>query len=391
VTAAPVQQAAAVVPGALPRKRNATEPVVVRVGSGRGVARPELGLGGAGLVALPEADAARLRPLGLAHLRADLRLDQAGWEEALDRAVANARAVDVPLELALFLPEDARTALRGLAGRASAVRPRVASWLLFRAGEATTAEGDAALARQALAGVEGGARFGGGTDGHFAELNRHRSSARGLDRVVFALNPQVHAFDDATIVENVGSLRPVAETLRGFAGGATLGISPVTLRYRVDPRPLSSRVPGERPFTDDPRQSTPFAAGWMLAFLAAAAEAGFASLTLFELLGPRGVMEAGVGFPVLRALADVAALPGGFVVPSRSRRPERVQALVLRANGRWRIFLANVTADPHPVRVEGLSGRVRRAALGDGSPGDESGLEVELAPREVARLDVESD
>jgi hypothetical protein len=390
VTAAPLRQAAAVVPGALPRKRNATEPVVVRVGSGRGVARPELGLGGAGLVALREADAARLRPLGLAHLRADLRLDEPGWEEALDRAVANARAVDAPLELALFLPDDPRPALRGLAGRASALRPRVASWLLFRAGEATTAEGDAALAREALAGVDAGARFGGGTDGHFAEINRHRSSARGLDRVVFALNPQVHAVDDATIVENVGSLRSVAETMRGFAAGATLGISPVTLRYRVDPRPVSSRVPGERPFTDDPRQATPFAAGWMLAFLGAAAEAGFASLTFFELLGPRGVMEAGAAFPVLHALGDVASLPGGFVLPARSRRPERVQALAMRSNGRLRVFLANVTGDPHPVRVEGLTGRARRAAPGDASPGAESGPEIELAPHEVARLDVES-
>ncbi len=55
-----------------------------------------------------------------------------------------------------------------------------------------------------------------------------------------------------------------------------------------------------------------------------------------------------------------------------------------------RLFLANVTAEPHPVRVEGLSGRVRRAALGDAPPGGESELELELAPHEVVRLDVET-
>jgi hypothetical protein len=266
----------------------------------------------------------------------------------------------------------------------------VASWLLFRSRGATTAEGDVAFAREALAGVDAGARFGGGTDGHFAEVNRHRASARGVDRLVFALNPQVHAVDDATVLENVGSLHSVAETMRGFAGGATLGISPVTLRYRRDPRPLSSRVPGERPFTDDPRQATSFAAGWTLAFLAAAAEAGFASLTFFELLGPRGVMDAGEAFPVLHALADVACLPGGFVLPARSRRPERVRAVVLRSNGRLRVFLANVTGETHPVRVDGLPGRARRAALGDPSPGAASGLEIELAPHEIARLDLEA-
>ncbi|HSD27005.1 MAG TPA: hypothetical protein VLL75_06845, partial [Vicinamibacteria bacterium] len=330
--------------------------------------------------------ASRLRRLRLAHLRADLRLEKAGWEESLDRAVANAAALDAPLELALFLPDDPRAALRGLAGRASALRPRVASWLLFRAADAATADGDVALARETLAGVDPSARFGGGTDRHFADLNRRRSSASGLDRVVYALTPQVHAFDDSTIFENVASLSSVAETMRRFAGGAALGISPVTLRARVDRRPASSRDPGEPPFTDDPRQRTPFAAGWMLLFLAVAAEAGFESLTFFELLGPRGVMEAGQAFPVFHALADVAAVPAAFVLPTRSRRPERVQAAALRSVDGVRLFLANVTADLHPVRVEGLAGRARRAALGEAS-GSDAGFEIELAPHEVARLD----
>jgi hypothetical protein len=390
VTAAPVRQAAAAVPGALPKKRNSTEPVVVRVGSGKGVALPALGLGGAGLVALPPGGAERLRPLRLAHLRADLRLEAAGWEGALERAVANARALDVPLELALFLPDDPRGALRDLAASAAQLRPRVASWLVFRAADGTTREGDAVLARAALGGVDAAARFGGGTDGPLADLNRRRVAARGLDRLAFALNPQVHAFDDATLVENVGSLRALADTVRGFAGGAALAISPVTLRARVDPRPLSSRDPSGPPLTDDPRQAAPFAAAWTLAFLAAAAEAGFASLTFFELLGPRGVMDEEKAFPVLHALADVAAVRDGFVLPSRSRRPERVQVLALRAPGLVRLFLANVTAEAHPVRVDGIPGRLVRAPLGDPGPGEAVEGEVELAPHEVARIDVES-
>jgi hypothetical protein len=391
VTAEPVRQAAAAVPGALPKKRNSTEPVVVRVGAGPGVARPAIGLGGAGLAALSAAQAERLLPLRLAHARADLRLESTGWEAALERAVANAGALDVPLELALFLPDDPRGALRDLAARASALRARVGSWLVFRASDATTAQGDAALARATLAAVSPDARFGGGTDGHFAELNRRRVAARGLDRLVFALNPQVHAFDDATILESVSSLRALADSMRGFAGGASLAISPITLRARQDPRPLASRDPSEPPFTDDPRQATPFAAAWTLAFLAAAAEAGYASLTFFELMGPRGVMDEEKALPVLHALADVATLEGAFILPSRSRRPERVQVLALRSPGHARVFLANVTADPHPVRIDGLAGRLVRAPLGGTAPGDEVEGEIALAPHEVARLDVSPD
>jgi hypothetical protein len=388
VTSEPVQEAAATVPGALPKKRNSTEPVIVRVGKTGGFTRPALGLGGAGLGPLGAADAARLRSIRLDHVRADLRLGEPGWVACLERANADARAIDASLELALFLPDDPRQVLRDLAGRAAELRPRVACWLLF-APDGTTADGVAALAREALAGAFPAALFGGGTDGHFAQLNRQRPSRRGLDRLVFGLVPQVHAFDDATMVENLGSLRSMADTARGFAGGVPLGISPITLRARADPRPASSCDPGEPPLTDDPRQATPFAAAWTLGFLAAAAEAGFDALTFFELSGARGVTQAGEAFPVLHALADVLALQGAAVLPARSRRPERVQALALRSGTHVRLFLANVTADPHPARIEGLPGNACRTALGQASPGEEVGAEVELAPHEIARLDLE--
>jgi D-apionolactonase len=387
VTSEPVREAAATVPGALPKKRNSTEPVVVRVGKTAGFTRPALGLGGAGLGQVGAAEAECLRSIGLDHVRADLHLTAPGWEARLEGASADARAIGAPLELALFLPDDPTAALRALAGCAAALRPRVACWLLF-ASDGTTVDGLAALAREALAGVCPAALFGGGTDGHFAELNRRRPSRRGLDRLVFALLPQVHAFDDATMVENLGSLRPIAETARGFAAGVPLGISPVTLRPRAEPRRASPCDPGP-PLTDDPRQATPFAAAWTLGFLAAAAEAGFDALTFFELSGPRGVTESGLAFPVLHALADVAALPGALVLPARSRRPERVRALALRSGTHARLFLANVTAEPHPVRVEGLAGRACRASLGQASPGEEVEGEVELAPHEIARLDLE--
>jgi hypothetical protein len=389
VTTEPVREAAATVPGALPKKRNSAEPVIVRVDPARSVALPAIGLGGAGFAELNGADLGRLRPLRLAHVRADLHLESPGWAASLARAAANARALDVPLEAALFLPDDPRAALRDLAGRAGSLRSRVASWLLFRASDGLTADGSAALAREALQAVDPGARFGGGTDRSFVELNRRPPSRdEGLDLLVFALNPQVHAFDDATLVENLATPRWIADTARAFAGGTPLGISPVTLRPREDPRPASSREAGERPLTDDPRQSTAFAAAWTLGFVAAAADAGFASLTLFELVGPRGVTQEGEAFPVLRALADLAARPGAAALHACSRRPERVQALALGSREGVRLFLANVTLEPHPVRVEGLSGRVRRAALGDAAPDGEGALELELLPHEVVRLDV---
>jgi hypothetical protein len=382
----PVEQAAASVPGAFPRKRNSIEPVVLTVTPVEGLRPPAIGLAGAGQVALGQPELERLRPLRLAYLRADLPLDAADWSAQLERAAENAARLGVPLELAVFLPRDAQDALAALQARTAALRPKVASWLVYGA-DHVTAEGHVPLARAALAAVSPGALFGGGSDVNFAELNRRRPTPGVLDKLVYAFQPQAHAFDDATIFENLGSLRRVADTLRSFSGGVPLGISPATLRPRVDASPRSLRGPGRAPFTDDPRQKTPFAAAWTLGLVASAAEAGLASLTLFELAGPRGVQDEGGGFPVLDALADVAALEGARVVPARPRRPERIQALALQSGGRVRLFLANVTGEAHPVRVEGLSGKAKRAVLAQ-PEGDESGLELELKPREVVRLDV---
>ncbi len=389
ISAAPVAQAAASVPGALPRKRNSSEPVVVQLAPGEH-ALPALGLAGAERP-LGAEPAERLRPLRLAHLRADLRLASDGWKAELERAAKNAALVGAPLELALFLPDQAHRELQELAGRVRELGASVASYLLFRAADRLTAEGHVPQARAALAPAAAGAALvAGGSDVHFAELNRRRPTPGLLDKLVYSLYPQAHAFDDATIVESLSSLKRVGDTIRSFAGGAPFGISPATLRPRVDTAPPSWRDSSLPPFTDDPRQPTPFAAAWTLGLIAAAAEAGFASLTLFELAGPRGVQDEAGPYPVLHALSDAAALEGARLVPARPRRPERIQALALRAGGRLRLFLANVTRETHPVRVAGVTGKARRARLGQ-VDGEESGLELELAPHEIARLDVEQE
>jgi hypothetical protein len=388
LTSEPVAEAAATVPGAMAKRRNSAEPVIVSVPAEGGATLPAIGLGGGSDAPLDEAGAAMLRRLRVDHLRGELLCGEPGWEAALHRAVANARVLDVPLELAVCVPKPAGEALRALAERAAVLGPRVSTWLLFGADGLSTPDGLVAEARAALAGAFPSARFGGGSDRYFTEVNRQRP-APGLDRVSFSLNPQVHAFDDATLFENLATLAWLAETARSFAPGADIAISPVTLRPRHDPRPPSARAPGEPPFTDDPRQATPLAAAWTLGLIGSAAAAGIASLTFFEPAGPRGVMQGGRPFPVFHALADVAAVHDARVLPARTRRPERVQVLALRSGLMTRVFLANVTPEVHPVRVEGLAGEARRAGLGAAQAGEECGLELELQPHAIARLDVQ--
>jgi len=43
---------------------------------------------------------------------------------------------------------------------------------------------------------------GAGTELYFAELNRSALSTDDLDFVSYSMNPQIHAFDDPSLIEN---------------------------------------------------------------------------------------------------------------------------------------------------------------------------------------------
>ena len=59
------------------------------------------------------------------------------------------------------------------------------------------------LVRDALAGSLPGALFAGGTEIYFTEVNRSRPDHSMWDALCFSITPQIHAFTDTDIVENL--------------------------------------------------------------------------------------------------------------------------------------------------------------------------------------------
>jgi D-apionolactonase len=323
------------------------EAVRLRVDTDRSLPLPRIGLGAATEGRVPtEGERSHLRTLGLDHLRVDLHLPAA--EADLAPAIHESRALDVPLEVALFLSDDAEEDLQVFASLARRQKPRVGIWLLFREATATTTDGLVAQARRWLLPIEPAARFGGGTDLNFAELNRGRPSAAELDQVSFSLNPQVHAFDDATLVENLASLRSLADSARAFVGSCPLALSPVTLR----PRPRGPSLASAE--AADPRHAAHFGAVWTAGLLAAATEAGFAGLTLFEPVGPLGFVEGERVHPLFRVLEAWAAMKQGVAWPVRSEAPDRVQGLAFHKGNEVRALVFNLGPEGAEVRVGGL-------------------------------------
>ncbi|MFP4055354.1 MAG: hypothetical protein ACLF0G_00620 [Candidatus Brocadiia bacterium] len=314
---------------------------------------------------LSARETARLKALRLAHLRTDLAPSQEGWRDALARAGEQATAVGAELEVALSLAEGAEEAeLEALAEAAKALPARVARWLVFPLeAKGATKPGQVPLARRHLPGRQ----FGGGTSRYFTELNRDCPPVAELDVLAYAFTPQVHTFDNASVVENLEGQGWTVATARQFAPGLPLALGPVTLRPRGRTRPPA---PGTLPPSVDPRQGALFAAAWTVGMLQQLAQRCVHSITAYETTGGLGVMETEAGspapdllpsrpgcvFPVYLVFDALADFAGGETLAVAVNDPLRVAALGATKGGKRRMLLANLDDEPQEVVVRGLEG-----------------------------------
>ncbi len=265
----------------------------------------------------------------------------------------------------------------------------------------------------------------GGTEIYFTELNRTRPEAETWDGLCYSLTPQIHAFTDVDVVENLDAQAETLRSAHAIAGGKPVIVSPITLRRRVnvhaagDPPPTP---PGELPDEVDVRQSSLLGAAWTAGSAKYVAEAGAAAVTYYETTGWRGVVERSAGselperfrsrpgetFPLYHPLADAIEWRGAEVLGCESSDLLAAVGLAVRpADGGLRMLVANLTPAEQAVVVSPLDGelRLRRlneetAAKAGASPEAfrseseavraDGALELKLAPYEVVRIDPSS-
>ncbi len=277
----------------------------------------------------------RLAALRLAHVRADIALDDPLWRQALEHACSEARAVSAPLELAVRAgTPDAPW--RDIARVLDRERIGVVRVLVFDSATRTTPTALAQAARVGLATLD--APIGGGSDEHFCALNRERPDASVLDVVAFDLHHQVHARDDRSMMENVAAIDDALASARALAGGRPIALTPLTIDSR-------SRA--------DARMRSDFGAAWLCAALARAASSGAASVTCLEAAGPAGLVDGSDAFATCHLLGEIAPFAQAAVLTTGDCGDLRV--LALQTSGRTRVLIANVSPEPRPVRIEGLA------------------------------------
>ncbi|GAB3546773.1 hypothetical protein [Spirosoma fluminis] len=250
---------------------------------------------------LTPAEAEILRKANFSHLRADVFFPDANWKTTLLSAQHDSALLNVPLELALFFGQDARNEAQQLI---DIVQERNLSLYSISLFDATTWTTDDALLSQLIPPFREqlpDVKLGGGTDANFVDVNRRRFDFSRIDFVTYSINPQVHAFDDQTLLENVAAQADTVRSARELSGGKPVHISPITLRPRFNPDAKMQTLPRKPPA--DPRQTTDFGATWTRQSLETLTRAGAASVTYFETHGPRGLMGQDP-YPVLSVFAE---------------------------------------------------------------------------------------
>jgi hypothetical protein len=314
--------------------------------------------------ALSPAEMDRLAHLQLTHFRIELYSDTQGPVDALQRAAREAGELGLSLELVLHCPAGGMDFLERIRSELTRLRVDLTRVLVLTRDHPSTTRETFAAARTVLGDL--GVPLGAGTAADLYELHLQPPPAD-ADFIAWSMNPQVHAFDDLSILETPPAVSDQLRTMRARYPGAGLVVSPVTLKPRFNPvaiGPEPPLSPGGLPHDADPRQASMLAAAWTVAMLAVLLPGGIDDVTFFKAVGLTGLMlsgdrqfipasflaEPGMVYPVYHVLRAMAGARYCAALPLTS--DEGCAALRLQADRHMdRLIAANLSAEPRLLRL----------------------------------------
>lgn len=319
---------------------------------------------------LEKSEAEILKQLPFKHLRSELKLFDENWKLNLHRVFEESVLLDLPLFLVLYFSKSYLNELSDLGTEIRTYALKVKYVLVVGKNNLCNSEifnGTFQKLRELFP----DAIIGEGVNAYFAELNRNRPQSGKAEFISFTVCPQVHAFDETTLVENLEGQKYVVGSAGNIFPEQPVFVSPVTLKQRFNVVATSEEdesLPDELPYQVDARQPTIFAAQWLMGSLKNLGQAGTDLVTYFETVGWCGFIQGNYNpplaekfpalkgdiFPVYDLLKEIAGYDG--VVYSESSKPLVIEGIVLykEPSGRGfdKILLANFTPVPQKVMFE---------------------------------------
>jgi hypothetical protein len=313
---------------------------------------PEIGLG-ANSEKLDEHSIRSLRSLAISHLRAEARTWEDHWEENLTQQFTQAQLLDLPLELVVYSAANSLDQhLAAIKDLPSIAKVKISSLFAFDLSEMSTNSDYLEVAVSSAEKYLKGVLVGGGTDYYFTELNRRPPALDKVDFVTFSVQPQVHAFDDQSILETSQTFLDIGKSAKRIAGNKPVHISPITLKARMNPNATDPSAMGlNQQQRSDPRQKTILTALWALASLKYIAQSGIAQVTFFQTVGPEGLLDQQGSFPVFDVFSLCGKLKGFRLLETVSSHPAIFDGMVFRKESEQYYVLMNFTGDEQIISI----------------------------------------
>jgi hypothetical protein len=300
------------------------------------------------------------------HLRAEIKLFENTWQKDLKRFVDEAEKLGTPLFLVLYFSQNFAKECAEFIFKAKLLSIRIGHFLIVSQNHLP----DKTIFKTVFPKLKKtfpSTKIGTGVNAYFAELNRSNEICDEAEFISFAVCPQIHAFDNASLVENLEAQKYAVESAKNRFPGKPIYVSPITLKQRFNVVATSAEPPfppGELPSQVDSRQNTIFAAQWLLGSIKYLAQSGAELLTYFETVGWRGFVQGnyeppvpekfqakkGEFFPIFEAIKSLA----GFseFIPSSSSHPLIFDGLVLKSEKETKLFLFNFSAEDIEIEIE---------------------------------------
>ncbi|QNK57030.1 hypothetical protein [Paenibacillus sp. PAMC21692] len=186
--------------------------------------------------------------------------------------------------------------------------------------------------------------IGGGTRAYYAEHNRAEMPLQWMDFTVYSINPQVHAFDDRSLMETLHA-QPVTVKDAIKKCGKDLYLGPVTLLPRINPNATDGGSELAIHQQMDERQHTSFGAAWTIGSIASLCQEDLSLLKgicYYNLSGEIG-LEDHPDTDLFKAMQTLMLYPNAEVVEVKGVS-QRVAALGIKPNETTTlVFAANLT------------------------------------------------
>jgi len=323
---------------------------------------PEIGLARSSeFDELTKQEVELLREINFSVYRVDLKLFNETWQDLYSKICNEAHRLDLALDLHLHFSDSFELETQFFLSSTKILAANISSISIYeKESRCTSTRLLAFVVPELRNNLHSDILIGGGVDAYFAELNRNIMEAESLDFISYTICPQVHSFDNQTLVENIQAQRDTLISAQGLYPDKNIHISSVTLKQRFNVVATNNEAlnnPEDDTFSIDSRQTSIYCAAWTLGSIKQLSENGASRINYYETSGNIGIMgrnnlpnlaenftaKVSELYPVYNALKYVLGEKKARLIKSTSSHPLLYDGLVIEQKGLFLLLLFNYT------------------------------------------------